>query len=258
MNTDEMNTAPGPVKAYIYMSYDNMLKVLVGRCLKVRTIEECNDPYECMPAGPDGKMWQKISRIGFLCFSQTCTCGAMWGHYADKHKGVCLEFTFPRLDVQPYIDLSNDEKYHYHVLNIGMGKDAFVSVPFSPNVKKKCAFLFDVIYRNNRITPGLGMTAYFEDQGRMICDIDKAFVTKDSSWNYEKESRILLHLKRKEKYVTCFHKYLTGVILGVKCLEKAEVIRKIIDKFRKSGDRSVTVYNAKYSKQTFNMDIRGL
>lgn len=30
-----------------------------------------------------------------LCFSTSMTSASMWGHYADRHKGVCLIFDFP-------------------------------------------------------------------------------------------------------------------------------------------------------------------
>lgn len=95
------------IKAYIYMKYENMLKVLAGRTLKVLSYGECNDPYEFMPAGAQEKAIQAIFATGFICFSSRYNSGAMWGHYGDKHRGVCLEFTFP-LYPQPPV-LQNDE-----------------------------------------------------------------------------------------------------------------------------------------------------
>ena len=44
MEKSSDGTEPKEIKAYFYMTYENMLKVLVGGALKVRTIDECNDP----------------------------------------------------------------------------------------------------------------------------------------------------------------------------------------------------------------------
>ncbi len=246
------------IKAYIYMSYANMQKVLAGRRLKVRSIEECNDSYECMPAGPEGEMWQKVSPLGFLCFSETCKCSAMWGHYADKHKGVCLEFTFPQADEQPYLGMREGEAYRYHALDINMGKDAFIHFPYPLEPEKQYAVLFDVFYRTDRAVPGLGMTGYLNSPGSLICDIDKAFVTKDASWSYEREKRILIPMEEEEKYVDCFHKYLTGIILGIRCEKDMETVEQVIDIFREEGDGLINVYKAQYAQDSFEVDIPGL
>ena len=35
------------------------------------------------------------SKFGVCCFSETNLSMLMWSHYADNHKGVCIEFEFP-------------------------------------------------------------------------------------------------------------------------------------------------------------------
>ena len=56
----------------------------------------------------------------------------------------------------------------------------------------------------------------------------------------------------------CFHKYMTGIILGIKCPETAASVQKIAELFRKEGDGPVQVYQAQYSKKTFDVLVPGL
>ncbi|MDH5233296.1 MAG: DUF2971 domain-containing protein [Gammaproteobacteria bacterium] len=45
------------------------------------------------------------SKFGVCCFSETNHSILMWSHYADHHKGVCIEFDFPEHSPQ-YSNLS--------------------------------------------------------------------------------------------------------------------------------------------------------
>lgn len=73
----------------------------LGR-LKVARINDLNDPFEFMPYKNTKKGgWHEESMVakaaahekyGLLCFSEDWTSPALWGHYGDKHRGVCLGF----------------------------------------------------------------------------------------------------------------------------------------------------------------------
>ncbi|MCG7923059.1 MAG: DUF2971 domain-containing protein [Candidatus Thiodiazotropha lotti] len=65
------------------------------------TINELNDPFELLAADLSNKKerqnflaWKnEISKkIGFLCFSLNKRNPLLWSHYAQKHKGLALEF----------------------------------------------------------------------------------------------------------------------------------------------------------------------
>ncbi|HVO75515.1 MAG TPA: DUF2971 domain-containing protein [Ignavibacteriaceae bacterium] len=45
------------------------------------------------------------SKFGVCCFSETNLSILMWSHYADNHKGVCIEFEFPENSPEKF-DLS--------------------------------------------------------------------------------------------------------------------------------------------------------
>ena len=65
-------------------------------------------------------------------------------------------------------------------------------------------------------------------------------------------------LGRRRTISYCFHKYLTGIILGIKCRKDAESVKKIVELFRKDGDGSIQVYQAQYSEKTFDVLVPGI
>lgn len=248
------------IKAYTYMTYENMLKVLAGGVLKVRSIDECNDPYEQMPAGLEGKERAEEYEMVFICFSSLYNSVAMWGHYGDKHKGVCLEFTFPLRQ------LNVEDEPPYYILDIELKEDSLLSFSWRKRDKTHLHYcvLFNMKYKKERQAFDYGMVGTSMMGDRLICDIDKCLITKDKSWHYEEELRILIPLpeknirKEEDYFVDCFHKYLTGIILGIKCQKDAESVKKIVELFREDGDGPIQVYQAQYSEKTFDVLVPGI
>lgn len=71
------------------------------RRLKIARISELNDPFEFLQvASADPKTrarYQYVKRglseyMGLLCFSENWRNPVQWGHYADRHRGICLGF----------------------------------------------------------------------------------------------------------------------------------------------------------------------
>lgn len=253
------------IKAYIYMKYENMLKVLAGGALKVRSIDECNDPYEQMPAGPEGKERAEEYDMAFICFSSYYNSSTMWAHYGDKHKGVCLEFTFPLRQPALY-PLDVEDKPPYYILDIELEEDS--PLPFIWRMEDGTylhyCVLFNMKHKKKRQAFDYGMVGTSTMGNRLICNIDECLVTKDESWRYEGEQRILIPLpekavrKEEDYFVDCFHKYLTGIILGIKCRKDAESVKKIVELFREDGDGPIQVYKAQYSEETFDVRVPGI
>ncbi|MDB5048950.1 MAG: hypothetical protein JWO30_2021 [Fibrobacteres bacterium] len=74
---------------------DHFLNNLFSRQLKFSNPLTYNDPFEANYIGEKFE-WEKLKNeeIGFstCCFSTEVENVLMWSHYADSHKGVCLEF----------------------------------------------------------------------------------------------------------------------------------------------------------------------
>lgn len=62
---------------------------------------ELNDPFEFLGVNLSDRNFRKAMKEtkaelsktkGLLCFSKTWKNPLLWGHYADKHRGICLGF----------------------------------------------------------------------------------------------------------------------------------------------------------------------
>lgn len=57
-------------------------------------------------------MWTMLDRIYRLyCLTTKPDCPLMWGHYADHHRGVCLEFNAMALDIASAIQVEYHDQY---------------------------------------------------------------------------------------------------------------------------------------------------
>lgn len=113
------------MRVYHFLNEQFGLKDLKERRLKVAQIMDLNDPFEFLGVDLTNKdlrralkeTKQELSKSnGLLCFSRNWTNPLLWGHYADKHKGLCLgveipdahlaevEYVSERLPAPPAID----------------------------------------------------------------------------------------------------------------------------------------------------------
>lgn len=80
------------------------LKSLEEKRLKIARIDQLNDPFEFFAAelSDRERRWAfKKTKAdlsesnGILCFSKSWQNPVQWSHYADQHKGICMEFEIP-------------------------------------------------------------------------------------------------------------------------------------------------------------------
>lgn len=110
------------------------LQNLEKQRLKVATIMELNDPFELLAHNSKDKTIRAAlksfkqeahNRFGFLCFSRSWKSPVQWGHYAEKHQGLCIGFDVPedhiypiqycsyRLGFDPALVQTEDERYRW-------------------------------------------------------------------------------------------------------------------------------------------------
>lgn len=151
----------------------------------------------------------------------------------------------------------------YHILDIPLDREdaniAFATrTPEGKVIQRRYGLLFNMRYRKERGFFDGNIASSEEVNGRLSCHVNDALVTKDASWAYENEQRILIPMKEEGKFVSCFHPYLTGIILGIKCPKDEEIVNKIADLFQEEGDEPLRVYQARYSEKTFDVLVPGL
>lgn len=93
------------MRAYHFLREDHALQALKDQRLKVATINELNDPFELLACDLRDKRVRRVfdawrdrtaKSHAFLCFSRTWKNPLLWSHYADRHRGVALEFEIDR------------------------------------------------------------------------------------------------------------------------------------------------------------------
>lgn len=94
------------MRIYHFLNEQFGLKDLVERRLKISRIMELNDPFEFLGVELSNRNLRRVLKetktelsktTGLICFSKNWTNPLLWGHYADKHKGICLGFDIPDL-----------------------------------------------------------------------------------------------------------------------------------------------------------------
>lgn len=89
------------MRGYHFTALRHALAALANQRLKVALIDELNDPFELLCTNLAHKKARKAfvafknyqaKRTGMLCFSRGWHNLLLWSHYADKHRGVALEF----------------------------------------------------------------------------------------------------------------------------------------------------------------------
>jgi hypothetical protein len=91
----------GILKLYYFTTSEHGLSAIRDKRLKIALIDKLNDPFELMIADLTSSEERRdffkykeevASSVGLLCFSEIWNNPTMWGHYAQKHSGICLGF----------------------------------------------------------------------------------------------------------------------------------------------------------------------
>ena len=232
------------IDAYIFMTYENMLKVFENEKLKVILQEECNDPTEFILQHQTSPNRANLN-YGFLSFSKSYHSSPMWGHYGDKHRGCCLHFRFPHLkNYQGDLNfgISDRKNDKYYALNFKHDPPSFTD--FSTIDSKTGDHLFqydhtllwEVKYAEMRVVRKIMLCGYTSINNEITAyRIDDSFITKGKSWEYEQEMRIIIPIYTpscvhgRYFFIGGFNKFIKSVILGLKCNESPDTTQKRIN-----------------------------
>ncbi|WP_159442782.1 DUF2971 domain-containing protein [Agrobacterium rosae] len=100
---------------YYYTSQRHGLASIRDKRIKISKFSELNDPFDFIGIATDKKEERDLvknmrgklnSKTGLVCMSEVWNEPLLWGHYADKHKGVCLAFEVneTKWDKVQYVD----------------------------------------------------------------------------------------------------------------------------------------------------------
>ena len=89
------------MRLYHFLNAEYGLLDMRYRRLKIARINELNDPFEFLGVATKSRhLRQRYHRLkdalndylGLVCFSANWNNPVQWSHYADCHKGLCLDF----------------------------------------------------------------------------------------------------------------------------------------------------------------------
>lgn len=218
---------------------------------------------------PQQQVWLKI-RLGFpliytgqleeiiypkgyvVCFSSDAYNSAMWGNYADDHRGVCLI----------YRTTSAEDKEIMQVKPVQYGaalirRNGFESLGRLSYVQVE-SWLTAVDGRKSRL-----LSKYLDKSwvNTYWSDYEEKYCHKMSEWSYEKEYRLLLmefnhEYTKEERLIKYEPDILTGVIFGIKTseLDKRNIIRAVKDSGRSIKD--FAFYQAVYDDENQKITTR--
>ncbi|HEM6629906.1 DUF2971 domain-containing protein [Klebsiella aerogenes] len=99
-NSDSKNI----MRVYYLTSAEYAISNIALNRLKISRYQDLNDPFELIAADSSAREIRKElrgikkeieQRQGIICFSDSWSNPLLWGHYADKHRGIALGFDIP-------------------------------------------------------------------------------------------------------------------------------------------------------------------
>ncbi len=189
-------------------------------------------PGNCLNSRKDEEFFLSYQRdiakeYGVVCFSETCQDPSLWGHYADRFRGICLGFdtAFHGDDEEDLIG-----KVNYVQKRIDTGKFRDLLTYFKSSNSQ---------YDNNIST-----------------QIQTLMYTKSFNWAYEKEWRLWVE-KMHQDPVTGLHfadfgpLVLREILIGFRCPE--EDIESRLDKLVASYSDPPKISFTRRSLSTFEI-----
>lgn len=144
------------------------------------------------------------------CFSEDNTSSLMWGHYADGHKGFCLEYDFTEILADCAQSCNEVRSCNKFLLGLPIAP-----ICYSENRFDATDGVLSIIQHELTREAKIDMKNYFSDMLLIV----KCLLTKSNDWKYEKEWRLfnqypndikahrpILKLKPKAIYLGCFIK----------------------------------------------------
>lgn len=258
------------LRLYKYISVRALTGFIEHGDIKITYKSDANDPYESSPKGIHPGL-SKSCTHGFLSLTKSRNNHSMWGTYADKFRGACLQFDIPYFTY-------NDAKSHHEVDNIlATFTDIFQQTKITNDNKNyysvDCRFMrfkindnhvllededtiISCLYTHERYNPDSPIyipdeinTSYrnlLEKNLRKILSL----ATKEKSWEHEQEYRVPISLSGITRSLYGEHpmffskrlsKFISGIILAPFCPFDEKTIKSMLRCNKDSSIRNIPV-----------------
>ena len=184
--------------------------------------------------------------FGVLCLSKCPDDILLWSHYADSHRGLCLEFdvagyseVFPRLHAVKYADAYPDISPDFpDLLRLFQAKSG-------GEISEKLLTVADIL------ADDLAGDAQSESsEHRTALSLARWFYVKSSHWAYEREWRCLRSKPGPQSFPP---DALTRIIVG--CVDTEATLKAVRDAIAGTPLQNVRLYKAVRQARRFGLDI---
>ena len=210
-----------------------------------------------------GISWLSFPDWYCVCFSDNISNPALWGYYADSHKGVCLKFKNEKggsFDLQAInkAEWRKNEKYKMEIKEVCYGGspvrvEFFSSLGGISGDERKHWLCYKGEWSNN--------CEVFSDEEKWLANHlrsnEERFLRKSKAWEEEREYRIVLddfwyiHSQNEQRLFRYDFNDLEGIIFGIKTPleEKLKIIEIVKEKCIETKREPVTFYQAVYDAE---------
>lgn len=206
-----------------------------------------NDIYEGIPSTDNTDDYYKIDRLKDLayitCLTENNDNILMWSHYADSHRGICIEYDVRRIVKDPYQIIR-------HLFPVIYCKQRIIRRDIDSLVKNHSDL-------NKAIEE-----CYFYENEEPLDDLIPLFLIKGDMWQYENEWRIVYTRKNMydfDDYIlysgNLVFPCISNVYLGYRIHpEIRKNIIEICERLSSTG-QEVEVYQAKLKNKSYEIEF---
>lgn len=210
------------------------LRSILNGKLWLSNTKEFNDPVDpCIKRNSMDNIYQYIlCKIKVACLTTYNDNTLMWSHYADKHRGICIEYDISKL-LKPVNNIIIKKVYYGKKM---LANDRFTDIIGGINI-----------------------------DNRYINSIIELFSTKSKEWKYEDEYRILFYDKEKkyeDKNGILISLPIKSICFGVETtMEDKEIVSSIIKHVneinKKRKKKRIKLYQAELGdNELFKINIK--
>lgn len=268
------------ITLYKYISLKGLFGFLYHGDLKITTKDDANDPFEFMPSGVDHNDI-KVSTKGFISLSKESDNASMWGNYADKFRGACIEFNVPYFINDETLSTTHRVNYIAEFSKQLSKDDRDIKITAIRTNKETRQgqvilmgdgdFLYNCLYKEKRYnktqtySPPPSIPEEYKPIYGEILSIHDAIATKSMDWKHEKEYRFIIskrHATRTEYSDSLMYfsnritPYASKIILGPLCPHTRKEIRLIYDEAHKKkvlGEMNIN--KASFTSDSFKLEV---
>jgi hypothetical protein len=180
-----------------------------------------------------GDIQGEFSDLGIISFTEEPNNPLMWAHYANKYKGVVIEFDFSQPFFMDSVKEANGRKSRFGENNLG---DIF-EFPEKVDYRKD----MPVFERPESSVPDNIDEFHWKKFNRTI------LFTKANEWIYEKEQRTIVRLHDADSIICNDDKYVRKICAKESAIKLVELEEKKIqiiypneyEMYERSGDESI-------------------